>query len=144
MPVKLEGLPLNVVPICRVKQSLLVEFPNKLKLGINRDQIPLLPNFAMTDYASQGRTREDNPVDIQSCRNFQSMYTCLSRGTSLLWATATHGNVRFLLGFPSPPPKKNKLQKNRIIRLEHTLHIPNPRKDFSNSERLCEKSQILT
>ena len=32
IPVKLEGLPLNVVLICCVKQSLFVDFPNKLKL----------------------------------------------------------------------------------------------------------------
>ena len=50
MPVKLEGLPLNVVPICHVKQSLFVELPNKLKLRINIDQIPLLPDFKLMDY----------------------------------------------------------------------------------------------
>ena len=83
MPVKLEGLPLNVVPICRVKQSLLVEFPNKLKLGINRDQIPLLPNFAMPDYAAQGRTRLINIVDLENCDTHQSIYTCLSRASTL-------------------------------------------------------------
>ena len=51
-PMKLRGLPLDTVPICRAKQSLYVGFSNKHLLGVNRDQIPLLPNFAMTDYAS--------------------------------------------------------------------------------------------
>ena len=82
-PVKLDGLPLNVVPICRAKQSLYVEFPNKRLLGVNRDQIPLLPNFAMTDYASQGRTRPINIVDLEHCDTHQSVYTCLSRASTL-------------------------------------------------------------
>lgn len=37
----------------------------------------------MTDYSSQGKTREFNVVDLKECRNFQAVYTCLSRGTSL-------------------------------------------------------------
>src|SRR5882762_4302757 len=46
-------------------------------------QMTVLPNFAMTDYASQGRTRPYNVVDMNNCRSHQSMYTCLSRGASL-------------------------------------------------------------
>ncbi|KAF6758491.1 hypothetical protein DFP72DRAFT_753604, partial [Ephemerocybe angulata] len=40
-------------------------------------------NFSMTDYSSQGKTREWNVIDLSQCRNFQGVYTCLSRGTSL-------------------------------------------------------------
>lgn len=36
----------------------------------------------MTDYASQGKTREVNVVDLLRSRNHQAMYTALSRGTS--------------------------------------------------------------
>ncbi|KDR70822.1 hypothetical protein GALMADRAFT_48800, partial [Galerina marginata CBS 339.88] len=36
-------------------------------------------NFSMTDYASQGKTREKNLVDVSNCQNHQSYYTCLSR-----------------------------------------------------------------
>ena len=82
-PVKLKGLPLNTVPICRAKQSLYVGFSNKHLLGVNRDQIPLLPNFAMTDYASQGRTRPINIVDLEHCDTHQSVYICLSRALTL-------------------------------------------------------------
>ena len=31
--------------------------PNDKEIWISRSQIPILPNFSMTDYASQGRTR---------------------------------------------------------------------------------------
>ena len=37
----------------------------------------------MTDFASQGRTRPNNVCDIQNCPTHQSVYTCLSRGSTL-------------------------------------------------------------
>ncbi|PVG02891.1 hypothetical protein CPB86DRAFT_696226, partial [Serendipita vermifera] len=37
----------------------------------------------MTDYASQGRTRPTNPVDLKFCLDHRSYYTALSRSTSL-------------------------------------------------------------
>jgi len=37
----------------------------------------------MTDFASQGRTRINNVVDLHNCRNHQSVYTCLSRSASI-------------------------------------------------------------
>jgi hypothetical protein len=52
-------------------------------MKIKRTQIPLLPNFAMTDYSAQGKTRPANVVDIVNCQDFHGVYTCLSRGTSL-------------------------------------------------------------
>jgi hypothetical protein len=45
-------------------------------------QIPVLPNFAMTDYASQGKTRKINVVDLNSCRSHMAYYTALSRGAT--------------------------------------------------------------
>ncbi|KAI0314693.1 hypothetical protein OF83DRAFT_1063404, partial [Amylostereum chailletii] len=37
----------------------------------------------MTDFCSQGRSREYNIVDLHNCRSCQSVYTCLSRSTNL-------------------------------------------------------------
>jgi len=34
------------------------------KLAISRIQVEVLPNFAMTDFASQGKTHPYNPVDL--------------------------------------------------------------------------------
>ena len=45
-------------------------------------QVDILPNFAMTVHASQGRTRKYNVCDISNCRNHQGCYTALSRGSS--------------------------------------------------------------
>ena len=48
-----------------------------------RDQIPVVPNFAMTDFALQGHTRPYNVCDLQNCKTQQSVYTCLFRGSTL-------------------------------------------------------------
>jgi len=56
--------------------------PNDETILILRDQVLILPNFAMTDYASQRRTRPNNLVDLSNCKNHQSYYTCLSRSAS--------------------------------------------------------------
>ena len=78
-PVQLEGLPENVVPIAAHNMKISCLMPNDRMLSIYRNQVPLIPNFAMTDFNSQGRTRPFNVVDLQNCRNHQSVYTCLPR-----------------------------------------------------------------
>ncbi|KAF6759624.1 hypothetical protein DFP72DRAFT_806437 [Ephemerocybe angulata] len=82
-PVNLPHLPKNVVPLTRNSESIEAQLPNDGYVRISRSQIPVLPNFSMTDYSSQGKTREFNVVDLTECRNFQAAYTCLSRSTSL-------------------------------------------------------------
>jgi hypothetical protein len=52
------------------------------KVKIDREQVCVLPNFSMTDYASQGKTRPYNPVDLQHSTTHQSYYTCLSRSAT--------------------------------------------------------------
>ena len=80
--VKINGLPENIVPITRHTTATMCLLPNDDTISLSRDQILVLPNFAMTDYASQGRTRPDNVVDLSSCKNHQSYYTCLSRSAT--------------------------------------------------------------
>jgi hypothetical protein len=48
----------------------------------------------MTDYASQGKTRPQNPVDLNNCRSHQAYYTALS------WSSTAEGTV-ILQGFDS-------------------------------------------
>jgi hypothetical protein len=80
--VKLDGLPENVVPITRHTTATMCSLPNDDVISLSRDQVLVLPNFAMTDYASQGHTRPKNPVDLNSCRTHQPYYTCLSRSAT--------------------------------------------------------------
>ena len=81
--IKLDGLPENVVPLTKLSKSVLCITPSDVALKINCSQVSVLPNFAMTDYASQGKTRDINIVDLSSCHDHMSYYTCLSRG----WTT---------------------------------------------------------
>lgn len=82
--IQLEGLPKNVVPMnaspVQVKRCLLRD---DSKVSLSRCQVNVLPNFAMSDYGSQGKTRPYNVVDLRNCKNHQSFYTALSRSSSL-------------------------------------------------------------
>jgi hypothetical protein len=80
--IQIDGLPENVVPLTRHTTATMCSLPNDIEIHLSRDQVLVLPNFAMTDYASQGRTRPKNPVDLNSCRTHQSYYTCLSRSAT--------------------------------------------------------------
>ncbi|KAI0323674.1 hypothetical protein GY45DRAFT_1349728 [Cubamyces sp. BRFM 1775] len=60
--VQLEGLPENVSRKIRCKM------PNGNFLSISHDQVSVIPNFAMTDFGSQGRTRPYNVCDLQNYR----------------------------------------------------------------------------
>ncbi|KAJ7180414.1 hypothetical protein C8R43DRAFT_1084322 [Mycena crocata] len=66
-PIQVPGLPTNVVPLAKGNRK-----------GSSAD----LPNFSMTDYSSQGKTRIVNIVDLNNSKNFHSYYTALSRGSS--------------------------------------------------------------
>ncbi|KAF4618642.1 hypothetical protein D9613_009831 [Agrocybe pediades] len=80
--VQFDGLPENVVPLTMSPCTITVQFDSGWSTTINRTQIQFLPNFSMTDYASQGKTRPINIVDLTHCPNHQSYYTCLSRSAS--------------------------------------------------------------
>ncbi len=82
--VQLAGLPENVIPLTRTRRSIRCTLPvDDLQVSVSREQVMVLPNFAMTDFASQGRTRIFNVIHPRFCRNHQSLYTCLSRSASL-------------------------------------------------------------
>ncbi len=82
--VQIEGLPQNVVPIPSTKKRVKCVVPTGSRyIYVERDQVMVLPNFAMSDFASQGRTRPFNPCHLKYCRTSQSLYTCLSRSASL-------------------------------------------------------------
>ncbi|KAH9855420.1 hypothetical protein C2E23DRAFT_723963 [Lenzites betulinus] len=83
--IQIQGLPLNVVPIPRTKVRVKCPMPTSERhVNIDREQVMVLPNFAMSDFASQGRTRPQNPCHLKYCRTSQSLYTCLSRSASLV------------------------------------------------------------
>ncbi|KAF8582870.1 hypothetical protein K439DRAFT_1311826, partial [Ramaria rubella] len=83
----LEGLPDNVVPLTRMTTTIECQLPNGNIQSIIQDQIDVLPNFAMTDFASQGRTSLNNVIDLTGCDSHMSYYTCLSHSSTV------HGTV---------------------------------------------------
>jgi hypothetical protein len=71
-PVKLDDLPLNVIPLTRTSVTTSCRLPDDSTLSISRSQVEVLPNFAMTDYASQGKTRPYNVVDLSQARTIKA------------------------------------------------------------------------
>ena len=80
--INIEGLPENVVPLMKIKKTVKCSFPNGVSIPVRRSQVHVLPNFAMTVYSSQGKTRPNNVVILNSCRDHLSYYTALSRSST--------------------------------------------------------------
>jgi hypothetical protein len=80
--VQLDNLPPNVVPLTRTSVTTSCLLPDDTTLTISRNQVEVLPNWAMTDYASQGKTRAENVVDLSHSRSHQAYYTALSRSST--------------------------------------------------------------
>ena len=81
-PVNLDGLPLNVVPLTRTSVTTSCRLPDDTSITVSRNQVEALPDFAMTDYASQGKTHPFNVVDLTECCSHQAYYTALSRSST--------------------------------------------------------------
>jgi hypothetical protein len=89
--VQINGLPINVVPITPMSHPAMCYLSDDTVITINRNQVNVLPNFGMTDFASQGKTRPDNPVDLNNCPHHQSIYTCLSRSSTAAGTVIVQG-----------------------------------------------------
>lgn len=80
--IQLQNLPQNVVPLTKTERRITCNLKHGKHITISRSQVEILPNFAMTDYASQGKTREYNVVDLSKCHSHQAYYVALSRSAS--------------------------------------------------------------
>ncbi len=88
--IQLPHLPENDIPVIATPTSIGCILKNNRKLTVNKYQIWLLLNFAITDYYSQGQICEYNIVDLTHCQTYQSIYTCLSRSSSLKHTLILH------------------------------------------------------
>ncbi len=76
----LPGLFEKEVVALREKMTFKLRNPHTRKVvSIQRQQLPIQPAFAMTDYKSQGRTMQKIIIDLQSTHSRQSAYVMLSR-----------------------------------------------------------------
>ncbi|KAJ7315245.1 hypothetical protein DFH08DRAFT_715897, partial [Mycena albidolilacea] len=80
--IHIDGLPPNIVALPKTTKKIWCTLPDDKTVQINREQVLVLPNFAMTDYASQGKTRPINIVDLNNCKDHFSYYTALSRSST--------------------------------------------------------------
>lgn len=80
--INIDGLEPNVVPITRTVNAVTAILPDNSTIAIQRGQVEILINFAMTDFASQGKTRPYNVVDLNNLTTHQAYYTALSRSAS--------------------------------------------------------------
>jgi hypothetical protein len=78
--IKFDGLPINVVPLPIVTNHVTALLQDDTLLSINREQVMVLPNFSMTDYRSQGKSRNPNVVHLNYGKNHMNYYVALSRG----------------------------------------------------------------
>ncbi|KZV98464.1 hypothetical protein EXIGLDRAFT_712983 [Exidia glandulosa HHB12029] len=79
---QIPGLPKGIVPIYAVKEVIDCHLLDDTIMTIQREQVQMLPNFGMTDYNSQGKTRLENVVDLNNMKTHQAYYTALSRSAS--------------------------------------------------------------
>ena len=75
--VQIPGLPDNVVPIVKSTNTILCTIPSDMKESVERQQVWVLPNFAMTAHAAQGKTRPCNVVHLNGCHTHMAYYTAL-------------------------------------------------------------------
>ena len=80
--VKFDGLPENVILLSRTSNRISCSLQDDSQVKITRSQVDVLLNFAMTDYAAQGKTRLFNVVDLHNSKSHYAYYTALSHSAS--------------------------------------------------------------
>ncbi|KAJ7791393.1 hypothetical protein B0H14DRAFT_2395641 [Mycena olivaceomarginata] len=140
--IQIPGLPENVVALAKNPTKIWASLPDDMTVNISRQQVPVLPNFAMTDYSSQGKTRPLNVCDLTNCHGIirthsYSYYTSLSRGTSADGTVILQGFDTSLItsgisGFLRQEFRELELL-NEITRLRYEGKLP---EEVSGSDRI--------
>lgn len=143
--IKLDGLPANVVPVTVKRERISCKLPNGMKVNIWRSQVPILPNFAMTDYCAQGRTRPNNPIDPRHCRTHMALYTALSRSSTLQGTLLLHDfDERKVTGAASEDLLREFRQLeilNDVTRLKYLGQLPFITEGLSRTEIIQKYQQ---
>ncbi|KAF8896912.1 hypothetical protein CPB84DRAFT_1681957 [Gymnopilus junonius] len=80
--VNIPDLPTNVVPLSRMMITTKCCLRSDCEITIQCQQVAVAPNFAITDYTSQGKTHDINVIDIADSDTHFSIYTCLSQSST--------------------------------------------------------------
>ncbi|KII92304.1 hypothetical protein PLICRDRAFT_104202 [Plicaturopsis crispa FD-325 SS-3] len=145
--VQIDGLPVNVVPMVPTTDSKVpCMLPNDTMITLSRSQVRVLPNFAMTDYASQGKTRIYNPVDLLNCRSHMSYYTALSRSASAAGTIIVQGFSRSVIQGGASGWLRQEFRElellDDITQLRHN-NLLDPSVDGHRRNTLLRQFQIL-
>ncbi|KAI0688794.1 hypothetical protein C8T65DRAFT_711900 [Cerioporus squamosus] len=73
----------KIISLSHVTRQMKCIISSSAIMLVNKDQVAVLPNFAITDFATQGQIRPDIVVDMHDCPHHQSVYTCLSWGATI-------------------------------------------------------------
>ncbi|KAI4517965.1 hypothetical protein K525DRAFT_156635, partial [Schizophyllum commune Loenen D] len=126
--VHIDGLEENVVPITPQSTRVKCQLKNDNVVEIDRSQVPVLLNFAMTDYSSQGKTRPDNVVNLTNSRSHQAYYTALSRSSSASGTAivSSFNDAMITRGLDDQLKRefRNLEVLNEITRLRYEMNLP--------------------
>ncbi|KAJ7237791.1 hypothetical protein C8J57DRAFT_1439129 [Mycena rebaudengoi] len=118
--INIPGLEENIVALSRASKHVWCSFPNDMIVAILREQILVLPNFAMTNYASQGKTRIYNVVDLQHCKTH---FSSSAEGTAIVQAFATKVITKGITGYLCQEFRELELL-NEITRGKYMCTLP--------------------
>ena len=131
---QLPGEDKHIIPVFPRPSTFTYTSKSRLKFKISRQQIPIVPGWAFTDYKAQGASLHTAIVDLTSARNVQHGYVMLSRAISLTnLAILRHFNPARALG-RLPKDLRTELERLAVLDLEtttrfiqsHSTHIPTP------------------
>ncbi|KAG8701997.1 hypothetical protein FRC11_011758 [Ceratobasidium sp. 423] len=117
---KLPGLDEGVIPIVPIRTQFKLKLPNKKVLTVSREQLPLTPAYAFTDYRSQGQTIPYIIMDLATpptggLTSFNG-YVTLSRSRMSETARLLRDFDEKL--FTTPPSKHLALEDKRLEELD--------------------------
>ena len=115
--VQIDGLPINIIPVYATTNNIYVTLPNDECYYISRTQVEVLVNFAMTDFALQGKSQLSNAVHLNYLSNHQAYYMALSRSATASGTLILQGfDARIITGGCSGALRKNFANLNYWMR----------------------------
>ena len=140
--VQIQGLLENVVPIVKNTNKITCTFPSDLKESVERQQASVLPNFAMTAHASQGKTRPHNVVHLNSCNTHMAHYTALSRSASAAGTIIIQGFESRVITKSCSGHLRQEFREQEILdditRLKYEGQLPNHVDQHLRNPLICQ------
>ena len=138
--VQIPGLPDNVVPITKQTFTVKCTLPDDTVVTVIRQQVPVLLNFGMTDYAAQGKTRPSNVCYLVDCASSQSIYTALSRSSAAKYTIIMQG---FRPGVIQGGLSGYLRQEFRELEILNEITRHNYEQNISSNTHGCTRNSVI-